>query len=106
VVRDLDLLPCAAREFAVREPATWQIAPYHTVSGDSQLRALRMRGWRAHRKPNGWTSTWKMRAGNSARAHEDGHSHLLPLSRQSVANRRAQFGTQLDVAVSEFIAIQ
>src|ERR1700689_1268390 len=50
VVRDLDLLSRAVRGPGMREPGPWQIAPYHTVSRDSQQRALRMHEWRAHRE--------------------------------------------------------
>src|SRR5258708_38084665 len=51
VVRDFDLLSWTVRGPGVREPGPWQIAPYHTVSRDSQQRALRMHEWRAHREP-------------------------------------------------------
>ena len=43
--------PALVRGPGVREPVPWQIALYHTVSRDSQQRALRMHEWRAHREP-------------------------------------------------------
>ncbi len=43
-------IPALFEDLACVREGTWQIAPYHTVSRDSQQRALRMHEWRAHRE--------------------------------------------------------